>query len=45
MQLIRVEGRHLILGACDLVDGTPVFDIKPYIPSYDIFTGEKAGLD
>ena len=43
VQLIRVEGLKLILGACDLVDGTPVFDIKPYIPSYDIFAGEKAG--
>ena len=43
VQLIRVEGRKLILGACDLVDGTPVFDIKPYIPAYDIFPGESAG--
>jgi tRNA-Thr(GGU) m(6)t(6)A37 methyltransferase TsaA len=43
VQLIRIEGRKLVLGACDLVDGTPVFDIKPYIPSYDIFMGEKAG--
>ena len=43
VQLIRVEGCKLILGACDLVDGTPVFDIKPYIPAYDIFPGESAG--
>lgn len=43
VQLIRIEGCKLVLGACDLVDGTPVFDIKPYIPSYDIFPGEKAG--
>eukprot|EP01035_Chromulina_nebulosa_P018355 gene18355-24048_t len=25
----------LRLSACDLVDGTPVLDIKPYVPSYD----------
>ena len=43
VQLIRVDGLMLILGACDLVDGTPVFDIKPYIPAYDIFPGETAG--
>lgn len=43
VQLIRIEGRKLFLGACDLVDGTPVFDIKPYIPAYDIFPGESAG--
>ena len=41
--LIAVEGRRLILGACDLVDGTPVFDLKPYIPAYDSFPNEKAG--
>lgn len=43
VQLIAVEGRRLILGACDLVDGTPVFDLKPYIPAYDSFPGERAG--
>ena len=43
VQLIKVEGRKLILGACDLVDGTPVFDIKPYIPTYDAFPEAKAG--
>jgi len=43
VQLLGVEGRTLILGACDLVDGTPVFDIKPYIPAYDNFPEEKVG--
>lgn len=26
------------LSACDLVDGTPVLDIKPYVPAYDTVT-------
>lgn len=43
VQLIGIEGRKLILGACDLLDGTPVFDIKPYIPAYDAFPNERAG--
>lgn len=43
VQLINIEGRTLILGACDLVDGTPVFDIKPYIPAYDAFPEASAG--
>jgi len=43
VQLIEIKGRRLILGACDLVDGTPVFDIKPYIPAYDAFPDAKAG--
>ncbi len=31
------------MGPCDLVDGTPVFDIKPYVPAYDSFPEAKAG--
>lgn len=27
--------RSLLLSACDLVEGTPIIDIKPYVPSYD----------
>jgi tRNA (adenine37-N6)-methyltransferase len=31
----RVDGRELHLSAIDLIDGTPVLDIRPYIPAYD----------
>ncbi len=43
VRLIAVEKRRLILGPCDLVEGTPVFDIKPYVPAYDSFPEAKAG--
>lgn len=43
VQLLAVEKTRLILGPCDLVEGTPVFDIKPYIPAYDAFPDESAG--
>jgi tRNA-Thr(GGU) m(6)t(6)A37 methyltransferase TsaA len=43
VRLLGVEGRRLILGPCDLVDGTPVFDIKPYVPAYDSFPDARAG--
>ncbi len=43
VQLLAVEKGRLILGPCDLVDGTPVFDIKPYIPAYDAFPEERSG--
>lgn len=43
VQLLAVGKGRLLLGPCDLVDGTPVFDIKPYIPAYDAFPGEQAG--
>ena len=43
VKLLGIDGFHLHLGPCDLVDGTPVFDIKPYIPAYDAFPEESAG--
>lgn len=43
VKLLGVNGSKLLLGACDLVDGTPVFDIKPYIPAYDAFPEESSG--
>ena len=34
----------LILGGCDLLDGTPVLDIKPYIPYADSIPSANAGF-
>jgi hypothetical protein len=31
-----VEGSRLILSGVDLVCGTPILDVKPYIPAYDL---------
>ncbi|CAI5990227.1 unnamed protein product [Closterium sp. NIES-64] len=31
----RVEGRRVFLSGADLVDGTPMLDIKPYLPYSD----------
>uniref|UniRef100_A0A182Q5G4 TsaA-like domain-containing protein n=1 Tax=Anopheles farauti TaxID=69004 RepID=A0A182Q5G4_9DIPT len=36
VQLERVEGSKLYFLGTDMVDGTPVLDIKPYIPQYDV---------
>lgn len=27
----------------DVVDGTPLLDIKPYVPEFDVFEAGKAG--
>ena len=35
VELIKVVGNSLIVKNLDLVDGTPIIDIKPYIPHYD----------
>jgi len=43
VRLLCVKGRVLRLGPCDLVEGTPIFDIKPYVPAYDSFPEARAG--
>ncbi len=42
-RLERVEGDTLYLSQIDLVDGTPILDVKPYIPSYDCVPEARAG--
>lgn len=42
-RLIRVDGRTLYLQGVDLLNGTPVLDIKPYSPTADAFPDAKAG--
>ena len=43
VELIKVEGRTLHLRGVDLLDGTPVLDIKPYVPYADAFPDARAG--
>jgi tRNA (adenine37-N6)-methyltransferase len=43
VRLIRVEGCNLHVNGIDLIDGTPVLDIKPYVPYADAFPDAKAG--
>jgi hypothetical protein len=35
IEKVHKPSRSLYLSACDLVEGTPVLDIKPYVPMYD----------
>jgi len=41
---LREEGNVLLLGGIDLVDGTPVFDIKPYIPYAEALREARSGF-
>ncbi|CAH2031559.1 tRNA (N6-threonylcarbamoyladenosine(37)-N6)-methyltransferase TrmO [Trichlorobacter ammonificans] len=43
VELLKVEGRILHLRGVDLLDGTPVLDIKPYVPYADAFPDAEAG--
>lgn len=41
--LREVRGRVLEIGPHDLLDGTPILDIKPYIPEFDAHPHERVG--
>ena len=43
VELLAVAGRTLHLRGVDLLDGTPVLDIKPYVPYADAFPDSAAG--
>ena len=43
VKLIRVENNILHIENVDIIDGTPLLDIKPYVPAFDIHEVEKIG--
>jgi tRNA-Thr(GGU) m(6)t(6)A37 methyltransferase TsaA len=43
VRLIRIEGNRLHLGDVDILDGTPLLDIKPYVPDFDRPEAARAG--
>ena len=43
VKLEKVEGLNIFVQDCDLLDESPVFDIKPYIPAADSFPDAKTG--
>ena len=43
VELVKIEGLKVYIRNFDLLEGTPVLDIKPYIPEVDSFPGSKAG--
>ena len=43
VQLIAVEAAGLRVRGVDLLDGTPILDIKPYVPYADSFPDSRAG--
>ena len=45
VKLLKIENdTELIVSGADLLDGTPVYDIKPYLPSSDCHTDAVGGF-
>ncbi|HUV57147.1 MAG TPA: tRNA (N6-threonylcarbamoyladenosine(37)-N6)-methyltransferase TrmO [Dehalococcoidales bacterium] len=43
VRLVRVKGNRLYIKGMDIVDGTPLLDIKPYVPQFDTPPVDKIG--
>eukprot|EP00798_Chlamydomonas_sp_ICE-L_P030522 gene30522-35550_t len=41
-RVLSVEGSSVVLGGADIVDGSPILDIKPYLPFCDNVKGATA---
>ena len=41
--IVAISGCRITIRGHDLLNGTPVLDLKPYIPAYDSFPQAKAG--
>jgi len=43
VRLLGVEQNRLLIADVDMLDGTPLLDIKPYVPAFDSFEHAHAG--
>ena len=43
VRLLRVQGATLEVGDVDVLDGTPLLDIKPYVAEFDCYPVKRSG--
>lgn len=43
LRLTAVKGSRIEVEGLDILDGTPLLDIKPYVPKFDAVEASKAG--
>lgn len=43
VRLVKVDGNTLYIKDIDIVDGTPLLDVKPYVPEFDARKAVKIG--
>ena len=44
VEIVRIVGTEITVKGADLMNGTPIYDIKPYIPYSDSIDGAKGGF-
>jgi len=43
VRLLHIEGCALIIENVDILDGTPLLDLKPYVPEFDHYAVNRTG--
>ncbi|TAE20963.1 MAG: tRNA (N6-threonylcarbamoyladenosine(37)-N6)-methyltransferase TrmO [Candidatus Kapaibacterium sp.] len=43
VKIKEIRGLQMFIGNCDVLDGTPILDVKPYLPEYDSFPDSATG--
>ena len=43
VRLVEVKGSRLWVRGVDIVDGTPLLDLKPYVPEFDVKDATRIG--
>jgi len=43
VRLLGIEKNRLLVADVDMLDGTPLLDIKPYVPAFDSFVPSRVG--
>ena len=43
VRLVSVAGTRVDIEDVDMLDGTPLLDIKPYVPAFDVRTTDRIG--
>lgn len=43
VKLLNIDNNHLEIEGVDMLDGTPLLDIKPYVSDFDVFGNVKNG--
>ena len=43
VRLLAIQEGVLDVADVDMIDGTPLLDIKPYVPEFDCYPNSKAG--
>lgn len=44
VKLVSVDGCELTVSGADLINGTPIYDIKPYLPAFESIPDAKGGF-